>query len=96
MVENEQVTGGLVSRDTAFKRFNEVPPTQSEYERESSEGYGRTNGLKGSAEEARMYHELLKTQGREPLRAGTDINEGEKEGLMDGILGVLGDQALKI
>lgn len=95
MVENEQVTGGLVSRDLPFKRYNEVPPTQSEYERESSE-YGRANGLKGDADELRRFDEFLKKQGRGTLRGESDINEGEREGLMDGILGVLGDRATRL
>lgn len=34
MVENEQVTGGLASREMLLRRYGEVPPTPSEYERE--------------------------------------------------------------
>lgn len=59
MVENEQVTGGLASRDMALRRYGEVPPTPSEYEREDYppakigggggdriNGYGNGNGTK--------------------------------------------------
>lgn len=80
MVENELVTGGLASRDMALRRYGEVPPTPSEYEREDYpsakiggggndkvNGYrnGYRNGNNSAKDESgRFYAEFLYGQGK--------------------------------
>lgn len=46
MVENELVTGSLASRQAALHRFNnnEIPPTPSEYQRETHIGSDTDDG----------------------------------------------------
>ena len=44
MVENELVTGSLASRQAALNRYNEIPPTPSEYQRESHIGSDTEDG----------------------------------------------------
>ena len=86
----------MVSREAAFKRYNEVPPTQSEYERESGESKRRVNGVNGDEEQMKMYGDYLKSQGRRTLSADSNINGGERDGLMDGILGALEDRSMRL
>lgn len=53
MVENELVTGSLASRQAALNRYNnEIPPTPSEYQRESHIGSDTDEGggVKGMLE----------------------------------------------
>lgn len=104
MVENEQVTGGLASRDLALRRYGEVPPTPSEYEREDHSS-GRMGGDKvnGSVngnhfvkeETGRLYAEFLRRQGKAAAngdeRATEVAGESEREGMVDGMLQGLGD-----
>ena len=91
MVENEQVTGGLASRDMALRRYGEVPPTPSEYEREDYaqsktdggggeriDGYG--NGTKSGKytaqeESGRLYAEFLRDQGKATPNGNEQIAE---------------------
>lgn len=91
MVENEQVTGNLVSREAGSKKFSDVRRPQSDYERES-----RTDDINGDMEDMRLYGEFLKSQGKETSGADSMFNNGEKDGLMDGILGVLGDRDIRL
>ena len=49
MVENELVTGSLASRQAALNRYNnEIPPTPSEYQRESHIGSDTEDGGSGT------------------------------------------------
>lgn len=102
MVENEQVTGGLASRDMALRRYGEVPPTPSEYEREDyppakigGGGHDRVNGYRNgnhSAKDAsgRFYAEIVNGHGRAAgngnERATEVPGEREREGVMDGMV----------
>lgn len=104
MVENEQVTGGLASRDLALRRYGEVPPTPSEYEREDypsgKTGGDRVNGYvngnhSAKEETGRLYAEFLRGHGKaaanENERATEVAGEREREGMVDGMLQGLGD-----
>lgn len=99
MVENEQVTGGLASRDLALRRFGDVPSTPSEYEREdhtSGKGWagwgkpamnGHPNG-----DGAKMYAEFLRShQGQGRKDRGEENGDRERAGVMEGMLDGLGD-----
>jgi hypothetical protein len=57
MVENELVTGSLASRTAALNRYNEpqVPPTPSEYQRES-DSIDSNNAISNGVEEGRSGH----------------------------------------
>lgn len=106
MVENELVTGGLASRDMALRRYGEVPPTPSEYEREDypsakmgggggDKVNGYSNGNNSARENGRLYAEFLRGQGKTAAngneRATEVTEEREREGMMDGMLAGLGD-----
>lgn len=56
MVENELVTGSLASRQAALNRYNEIPPTPSEYQRESHIGSDTEDGSAGATLETRKEH----------------------------------------
>lgn len=96
MVENEQVTGGLASRDLALKRYGEVQPTPSEYEREdysSPKGAPKVNGHINGARQGRLYADFLREQGRgtNGKLKGDENGEREREGMVEGMLEGLGD-----
>lgn len=101
MVENEQVTGGLASRDLALRRYGEVPPTPSEYEREdyspvkigaggSDKVNGYVNGPNGNNVvkdgNGQLYAEFLRGQGKAVANGNERAAEGAGEGEREGLM----------
>lgn len=102
MVENEQVTGGLASRDMALRRYGEVPPTPSEYEREdypsakigggggdkiSGYGNGTKKGYYGAKDESgRLYADFLRSQGKVPANGNERATEVAGEREREGMM----------
>lgn len=101
MVENEQVTGGLASRDMALRRYGEVPPTPSEYEREDypakigggggdkANGYGTgtNNGNKSARDEnGRLYADFLRGQSKTTANGNERVTEVAGEREREGVM----------
>lgn len=87
MVENEQVTGTLASREAAWRRFGEVAPTPSESERGDDAWSAPKRGKRiDSAEPGMLYAEFLRAQHRGRTKGGLGGGDGEIE--RNGILGI--------
>ena len=79
MVENELVTGSLASRQAALNRYNnEIPPTPSEYQRESHIGSDTDEGggAKGTFESPRAAFARSQSRQVREERRGKIGSEG--------------------
>lgn len=80
MVENELVTGSLASRQAALNRYNnEIPPTPSEYQRESHIG---SDTDEGGGAAGGVFESRKGASGRSP--SGQQVREERRRGKVDG------------
>lgn len=80
MVENEQVTGTLASREATWRRFGEAPPTPVEYDKDDDSWGGSKRGKRvDSAEPGMLYAEFLRSQYKGRAKAGSGMAESERE-----------------
>lgn len=80
MVENEQVTGTLASREAAWRRFGEAPPTPTDGERDDDAWSGPRKGRRAdSADPGMMYAEFLRAQQESRGKGGMGGGEGVRE-----------------
>lgn len=87
MVENEQVTGTLASREAAWRRFGEGVPTPSESDRGDDAWSVPKRGKRiDSAEPGMLYAEFLRAQHRGRAKGGLGEGVGEIE--RNGIIGI--------
>ena len=87
MVENEQVTGTLASREAAWRRFGEGAPTPSESDRGDDAWSVPKRGKRiDSAEPGMLYAEFLRAQHRGRAKGGLGGGVGESE--RNGIIGI--------
>lgn len=88
MVENEQVTGALGSRDRALREAQHpVPATPSYYEREDSAGQRDGRGGKRLNGSGTMYAEWMKNSERERGHEAGRGDRGDEGSVLDGFAG---------
>ena len=97
MVENEQVTGSLASRDLALKRYGEIQPMSSEYEREDYSSPTSAPKVNGHAGQGHLYADFLREQGKPTngKERSDDGAERERDGMVEGMLEGLGDAGVE-